>query len=239
MHLVNGTLRKEITEALAKCAVAGCDELPTMRLPDAMQVSLLWCERHGTAIARTVAMRNYRDFIHALRNLGVKRQPTLVDLRFGLPEERRCCVDGCEGEVVSGSDFAPDKEPGGAWVCDIHYPALNYVSKQLNGLRLVNELAHERTPRKPDPVAAKRKRAILELCATHQGKPNYIRAVCEGLQRKKVKMPLHWVNEWNGKYSWGLQAWDWFVAYQHKEAKHRIENFISRIARIRLRSGIR
>ena len=237
---MNPTLRKEIREALAKCAIADCDELPTMRLPQSMQVrNLVWCEEHGKAIARTIAERDYRDFVYALRKLGVKRQPTLVDQRIGLVEERQCCVRGCEGKVVSGLDFDPYKEPGGAWVCDTHYSAVNYVTKRLNGPRAINELARERTPRKPDPVTAKCKSAILELSATYYGQPNYIRAVCEGLQRRKIKMPPHWVNEWNQRYLWGLQQWDWFVAYQKPEAKHRIENFISRIARIRLRPGIR
>jgi hypothetical protein len=239
MHFLNATLRKEITEALAKCAIAGCDELPTMRLPDPMQVrDLVWCEGHGMWAARTIASRDYRDFVGALRQMGVK-QPALTDPRFGLPEERRCCVQGCEGKVVSGRDFAPYKEPGGAWVCEAHYPALNHVSKRLNGQRFVNELARERPARKLDPIDKRRKDAILELCAAHYGQPNYIRAVCEGLQKRKIKMPPRWVNEWNERYAWGLQQWDWFVAYQKPDAKHRIENFISRIARIRLRPGIR
>jgi hypothetical protein len=237
MHFPNTKLRKEITEALPKCAIAGCEELPTMRLPDAMQLRhLIWCEGHGNAIARTIAKRDYQDFVHALQKLGVNEQPTLADPRFVMPENRRCCVEGCEGNVVSGKDFAPFKEPGMAWVCNTHYSALIYVSNRLNGQRFVNELARERSPKKLDPVALKRKKAVLELCAAHYGQPNYIRAVCTELQKRKIQMPSRWVNKWNERYSWGLQLWDWLVAYQKHEAKHRIETFISRI---RLRSGKR
>jgi hypothetical protein len=91
---------------------------------------------------------------------------------------------------------------------------------------------------KPDHVAERRKKAILELCEKYYRKTrNYIRAVCEGLQKKRIHMPEHWVKEWNGKHSWGLEVWDWLIAYRKPQAKHRIENCISRLNRLRLRSS--
>jgi len=89
---------------------------------------------------------------------------------------------------------------------------------------------------KPDPVAEKRKKAILELCAKYYGKTrNYLRAVCEGLKKRRIPMPRHWVTEWSSEHKLPLQNWDWVAALQWPKAKHRIENHISRLARITLR----
>lgn len=51
-------------------------------------------------------------------------------------------MPGCEGEVVSGTDFEPFKQPGKAWVCKSHYDAANSVTRQQNGERLIRELAN-------------------------------------------------------------------------------------------------
>jgi len=190
-------------------------------------------------LATMISKQYYKAFIDVLRQHKITKVPILTVWKVK-PEDRRCCVPGCEGSFIASWNFEPYKQPGFAIVCDRHQFAIDCLQGRLYGPRLINELARKRSSRKgTDPVAEKRKKVILELCARHHGDRNYIMAVCEGLQKGRIKMPQHWVTKWNEKYSWGLQGWDWFVAYQKPEAKHRIENYISRLSSLKLRSNTR
>src|SRR5213595_791491 len=108
MTLMNIFLREEIKENLRKCPIQGCNGLPDRRLPEHMQVrDLIWCKPHAEIIAREISKRDYRDFVHDLKKLGVNEEPALTEGRLQAVQDRRCCVVGCTGDVVSGGSFAP------------------------------------------------------------------------------------------------------------------------------------
>lgn len=224
------------SDDLRRCFIHGCINPPTERLPDRMQLrEYIWCKPHVDMLAAMISKRDYEDFVEVFRQNGITSDPALTDGNEP-SEKRRCCVARCKDKILTGINFEPYKMPGYAWTCDRHAFAVNFVSRQLNGQHLIYELALKRNPRKgQDPHAEKRRKAILEAAARYYGKPSYMEHVCEYLQKKRVEMLENWVTEWNHKYSLGLQAWDWLVAYRKRECKHRIQNYISRIAQLKLK----
>ena len=235
-------LRKEIAEAWGKCSVAGCNDLPTDRLPDRMQVrDLFWCKPHADMLAAKISKKDYEDFVEALRKQGITENPTLTDGRMDKVKNRHCCVPRCNGGVITQASFEPYKQPGTAWTCDRHEFAVHYVSSRLNGRRLINDMAQRSTSRKEaDPIAEKRKTTILALCAKLSGERNYIEQTCRELQRQKIPLLANWVKDWNRDHKLGLQNWDWFVAYDsgEKAVRDRIQHYISAICNPRVRSHL-
>ena len=197
----------------------------------------IWCKPHADILATMISKRDYEDFVDLLRQHGITNNPVLTEGNKPL-EKRQCCVPRCKGKIITGINFESYMRPGYAWTCNSHAFAVHFVTKRLNGQRLIYELALKRSPRKgQDPHAEKRRKAILEAAARYYGKPGYMEHVCEYLQKKRVEMLGNWVTEWNDRDSFGLQAWDWLVAYRKRECKHRIQNYISRIAQLKLKSG--
>jgi hypothetical protein len=233
------TLRPEIKNALPKCAVAGCDELPTERLPDRMQVrDLFWCKPHADMLATMISKQDYRDFIEAFQQKEITKEPVLTNARLQMLD-RRCCVPRCKGGVITGTSFEPYKQPGDAWTCDRHEFAVQYVARRLNGPRLINELARKHTRHKEtDPEAEKRKTAIIALCGKLSRERDYIQHVCQALQRQRIPLLANWVRDWNRDHQLGLENWDWLVAYDSRKTavRHRIQRYISSICNPRLRS---
>jgi len=209
------------------CQVLGCYEFPSKSLPERMQVQqMLWCRAHADLIAQMISARDYKCFELSLGERVVKNQPVLVDTCV-VGKQRRCCVPKCKGDVVSGLDFSPHKIPGIVWVCAKHAPAVQDVLDQLNGPRLIHELRHK--PRSSDAYRVKRRRAIRSACARHKGKKrNYIEAICQDLQREKIRMPERWFTGWDaGKPR--IEPSDWLIAFQTPHLKLKIQKHISQV----------
>ena len=229
-------LRGEIK--LQKCAVEGCNEVPSERLERFREP--VWCKSHYDLVRHRIAERDYQDFVSKLREHGIKKEPNLISLLTPV-EKRRCCVRGCRRGCITNFSFEPYKVPGFAPVCDAHVFALNYATQRMNPHRVVYEMAQARKGRAPDPYSAKRKEAILALCAKHgnrKGK-NSIELICDDLQRQRVKLLAHWQKEWNERNSLGLQEWDWLVAYKakNKTIKDKIQKYISSVCNPKVRAS--
>ena len=97
----------------------------------------------------------------------------------------------------------------------------------MNGVRIVRELAQQRT--KQDPERNKRRRAILHAYEKHKRARSYTVNICRELQQQRVKMPERWLPEWQ-KLGFRVEPSNWFDAYQGSgEAKSRIQKYISKI----------
>lgn len=210
---------------LPKCAVVGCDEIPTERLPGTP--TLQACKPHADRFRMVVAERDFADFRRFLSDQGITDEPLLTDGQE-IPATRKCCVPGCAGDVISGVGFEPFKQPGKAWVCQSHYDAANYVVRRQNGERLIRELATR--PAHHDPERQKRQEAIRVASAKHKGKPNYIENVCRELQRQRVSMLRDWLEAWN-REGFRVESGNWFDAYQCRSAKQTIQRYISKASK--------
>jgi hypothetical protein len=176
---------------LPKCAIVGCDEMPTEWLPG--RATLPACKPHADMFRMDIAEKNYADFLRFLSDQGITDEPLLTDGQE-VPATRKCCVPGCDGHVISGIGFAPFKQPSQAWVCKSHYDAANAVGRQQNGERLIREL-ESRPSQQSDPERLKRQRAIRAASGKHKGKPNYTENVCRQLQQQRIEMPnVGWTN---------------------------------------------
>ena len=225
MDFGNEAVRLRPGVQVQECSVAGCDELGAEFLPQRMQVPpILWWKPHAQMLARMIAERDYRDFVSALREVGVTKPPKLVTAEV-VGDKRKCCVPGCKEDFYCGMIFEPYKNPGRAWVCASHAFAANEALSRLNGPRLLHEL--QRKPRSLDPHRRKRARAIRSAGAMHQGKPNYIEAVCRDLQRERISMPQRWLQEWEAA-GFRVESSNWFDALRGRIAKKRIQKFISK-----------
>lgn len=234
--LTPSTLKIRRGISLPQCSIEGCNDLPTERLPENMQApNEIWCKAHCSMVAREIARRNYQDFIQQLRKMGVTEPPIFTEQRRERVEDRRCCVPKCTGEIVTGTEIAsPFMEPGFAWVCRVHYPALDYVVKQQNGRRVVYELWTARK-QKSDPERDSLKKAIRSAYASCHGKPKYIECICQGLQKARINMPARWLERWENEFHLRFEPYDWFAAYQEKRVRGTIQRHISKVSKARLR----
>ena len=232
------TLRIRRDIRLPQCSIEGCNDLPTERLPENMQVpNEIWCKAHCDMIAREIARRNYQDFIQQLQKMGVTEPPIFTEQRRERVEDRRCCVPKCTGEIVTGTEIAsPFMEPGFAWVCRLHYPALDYAVKQHNGRRVVHERWTTRK-QKPDPERRSRENDIRSAYAKCHGRPRYIECVCKNLQIAHTNMPARWLERWEKEFHLRFEPYDWFTAYQEKRIRGTIEKHISRVCQPKLRKS--
>jgi hypothetical protein len=232
--LAQSTLRIRRDIIPPKCAIEGCNEPPTKRLPENMQVrEFIWCKPHANLIAHEIAMRNYRDFVEGMRQQGIKGEPIAQPPRTA--EDRRCAVPRCKREIVTWTDlFSPYKSPGQVSGCALHSGILQEVVRKQNGRRVIHELW---TPRrqKPDTENRSRKKAILSAYANCHGKPRYIECVCKTLQKARVHMPARWLERWGTKSGLQFEPYDWFTAYQEKRIRATIEKYISRVCKPKLR----
>ncbi len=214
-----------------ECFVAGCDELGSEFLPQRMQVPrILWCKPHAQMLASMISRRDYEDFVSALRELGVTKEPKLVTAEV-VGDKRRCCVPRCRKLFSCGLIFEPYKNPGRAWVCVRHSEAANKVLQDLNGLRVLHELA--RKPRVTDPERGQRIAAIHEACIKHNREKDYLEAVCKDIQNRRITMLPSWLNAWERK-GFRVESSDWVHAYKaNPTAKKTIQKYISKYAKSR------
>lgn len=216
-------------EGQPECSVKGCREFVEDKVFDR-----LWCSTHAEYIKFTAAERNYRDFVQAMRNRGIKGNPLTQD-PGGQIEDRQCAIPECKGAVVSGTNlFTPFVKPGMVWVCQKHVDILHEVGRKQHGPRLIHELSLQRE-QKSDPDRRKREKAILSACAKHKGKPNYIEQVCRELQEQRIKMPQRWLDRW-GNDSVRFENTEWFRAYQHKRSKPAIQRYVSKVCTLKVKS---
>ena len=143
MDFGNEGIRLRPDVKVQECSVAACDELGSEFLPQRMQVpQTLWCKSHAQMLARMISKRDYEDFVSALRELGVTKEPKFVTAEV-VGDDRKCCVPGCKEGFSCGMIFEPYKNPGRAWVCASHACAVNQALSRLNGPRLIHELQHK------------------------------------------------------------------------------------------------
>ena len=232
MTNANLKLRGGIT--LQKCAVEGCNELPLERFVSFPR--LLWCKPHYDHLWHRISQRDYQDFVSKLRERGIEGDPILIDALVRA-EKRRCCIPGCSLAIATVINFEPYKVPGRAPVCDEHSFAAHYASQRMNPDRIVHEMEQARKGKAPDPYSEKRRNAILALCEKYSG-TKYIEQICAELQKQRIRLLAHWVEEWNSNYNLGLQDWDWLVAYQaYKATKKKIQHYISSICHPKVRAS--
>lgn len=215
---------------LPQCAIDGCDEPPTERLPENMQVrDQIWCKAHAEFIANEIAKRNYRDFVQGMRQEGIQGEP--IAQQFTPVEDRRCAIPRCKRGTITGSDlFSPYKSPGMVWVCAQHSDILQQVVRNQNGRRVIHELWIPRN-RKPDLEKRTRKKAIISAYAKCPGKPKYIECVCLSLQKARISMPSRWLERWESELHLRLEPYDWFTAYQDVRIKGTIQRHISKVCK--------
>ncbi len=232
MTNANLKLRGGIT--LQKCAVEGCNDMPSKRLERIPEH--LWCEPHYDFLRDKISQRDYQDFVRKLREQGVEGDPILIDALVPA-EERRCCIPGCSREISTVINFEPHKVPGRAPVCDVHIFAAHFATQRMNPHRIVHEMEQVRKGKAPDPDSEKRRNAILALCEKYSG-TKYIEQICDQLQRQRIRLLARWVDEWNKNYNLGLQDWDWLVAYRaNKATKKKIQHDISDICHPKVRAS--
>jgi hypothetical protein len=224
------TLRPEIKSP--KCPIAGCEEPPFDRLPQRMQVSHIFCNIHRDTVACMVAKRDYEDFINRLREEGITGEPVFSDIID--IEQRKCGISRCTNDGKhAGLNFEPYRR-GNVWVCETHARIVQYVAQRLNGLRVLHEL--EQKSRVQDPERKKRSRAIQHACARHKESRNYSESVCRDLQRDRIKMPQRWLAAW-AQINFRVEPTSWFDAYQNRIARSRIQKYISKIGKLRIRNS--
>jgi hypothetical protein len=236
--LTPNTLKIRRDISLPHCSIKGCNDVPTERLPQRMGVpNLIWCKAHGDIIARMIGERNYQDFVAGMRQEGIKGEP--IAQSPGRTEDRRCAIPRCKRETVTGSDlFSPYKSPGMVWVCAPHSEILQQVVRKQNGHRLVHELSLT-GERKSDPERRKRVKAVLSAYAKHNGKPKYIECVCQDLQTAHIKMPPRWLEKWSNSFGLRFEPYEWLRAYQDKRIKGRIQKYISKVCKLRVRPPLK
>ncbi len=236
-------LRLRANIELPKCEVFDCWELPSDLLPPNMQVQrMLFCQPHAEKLASLISKRNYDDLQVWLKNRNIRGKPHLDS--FAPAEKRRCGIPRCR---KNGDKCAITFEPYRVsyvqngwdwkryvWLCESHEDAAQFIAGRLNGLRVIGELSQKTRPQ--DPERTKRSRAIRQACAKHQGTTNYIRAVCQDLQKQNVRMPSRWTSDWN-KRGFRVEQTHWLDAYQSNIAKLRIQKHISKVGNLRIRNS--
>lgn len=238
LGLTPGTLKIRGDISLPQCAIDGCDEPPTERLPENMGVrGLIWCKPHADLIASEIAMRNYRDFAEGMCQQGIKGEP--IAQRFGPAEDRRCSIPRCKREIATGNDlFSPYKSPGMVWVCTLHSEIFQQVVRNQNGRRVIHELWTPKK-RKLDPERRKLEKAIRSAFAECRGRPRYIECVCKSLQKAPINMPARWLDRWENKFHLRFEPYDWVNAYQEKRIRGTIQRHISKVCRAKLRMPLK
>lgn len=232
--MTNANLKLRGEMKLQKCAVDGCNEVPSERLERFPEP--VWCKPHYDLLKHKISQRDYQDFVDKLRERGIEGDPILIGALVPA-EERRCCIPGCSREISTVINFEPYKVPGLTPVCDAHSFAANYASQRMNPHRIVYEMEQTRKGKAPDPYREKRRNAILALCEKYSG-TKYIEHICAELQRQRIRLLAHWVQEWNRNYALGLQEWDWLVAYRaNKATKKKIQHYISNICNPKVRAS--
>ncbi len=232
--MTNANLKLRGGMKLQKCAVDGCNEVPSEQLERFPEP--LWCKAHYDLLKHRISQRDYQDFVGKLREQGIEGDPILIDALVRA-EKRQCCIPGCRLAIATVINFEPYKVPGRAPVCDAHSFAAHYASQRMNPHRIVHEMEQARKAKAPDPDREKRRNAILALCKKYSG-TKYIEQICAELQRQRIRLLAHWVQEWNRNYALGLQEWDWLVAYRaNKATKKKIQHYISNICNPKVRAS--
>jgi len=126
---------------------------------------------------------------------------------------------------------------GYVWFCEQHFPAITHVRGLKNEYRVLREMEHK--VRQQDPNQVKRNCAILAAYAKHQGKKDYIKEICQDLQKQKrrVKMPQKWLDAWE-RAGFRVEASNWFDALQNREVRSQIQKYISKRCKPKLRASI-